>query len=180
MSAPIELIVATYINGLEANRAMNELREMHNKNEIHLIDAGVMVKDKNGKTSITEMYDPRKAQGRNIGAVVGGLLGLLLGPKGSIAGAAIGAGLGAATGAFTGGITAEIVDSGIENKYLQTVVNKLEPTSSALMILVEDDWADKVLQVVDAYEADVDMFTVQLSIGDKIKNEEHPKRKSKD
>lgn len=161
MEMDFELIVAAYKNGLEAQESFNRLQEAANQHDFKFIDAAVMAKDANGKITITETSDPRPRDGRTVGAVAGWLLGMLFAPAG-LAGAAFGAVLGAAAGAVVGSTVSAAVDSGMEDDYFYTILNQLPPTSSAIMVVVEDKWIPEVMQAVDAYNAQIQQYDVSL------------------
>jgi len=94
----------------------------------------VLVKDEDGKTSIRETGDLDVRGGRLFGAVTGGLIGLLGGPVGVVVGAAAGAGV--------GGLAAKRIDTGFSDEFLATFQERLQPGSSALIVLVERESAE--------------------------------------
>jgi uncharacterized membrane protein len=68
-----------------------------------------------------------------LGVITGGLVGLVGGPVGAVLGAL--AGLGA------GGLAGKLLDFGFSDKFLKNLEQYLQPGSSALILLVEDEWA---------------------------------------
>ena len=76
-------------------------------------------------------------RGALLGAVTGALVGLLGGPAGALVGAAV--------GAATGGVTAGKVDLGFSNTFLEGLRGSLKPGASALLLLVEETWAEPLL-----------------------------------
>jgi uncharacterized membrane protein len=167
MSDQLELVVGIYVNAREADERYNELRKAHLKKDIHLIDAVVLEKDKDGNVTVNEEDDLEGREGRNIGAIVGGLVGLAMGP-GGLLGAAIGAGLGAAAGAVTGGAAAGMIDSGIKNKHFKGIIDALEPTSSALMVVIESDHLDKIKPMMRAPQSKLKRYRLALNISEEI------------
>lgn len=169
MEMDFELIVAAYKNGLEAQQAFTRLQEAANSSSFSFIDAAVMSKDENGKITISETSDPRPREGRAVGAVAGWLLGMLFAPAGP-AGAAFGAVFGAAAGAVVGSVVTRAVDSGMEDNYFDTILKQLPPTSSAIMVVVEDKWIPETLRAVDAYNAEIKQYDVNLKVNARLKS----------
>ncbi|GAB4322662.1 MAG: hypothetical protein Kow00117_11430 [Phototrophicales bacterium] len=164
----IELIVAKYKNALEAERAYRDLESLHLANKINIIDIIQLSKDGEGKVRIEERDDPDISDGGKFGALMGSLFGMILGAAGGPLGAAIGASVGMAVGAVTGGVVAGGIDSGASNSTLKDIVRKLEPSSSALLVVAEDRYRDAILQVVDAYNAQLERFAMSMTVGKKI------------
>ena len=167
MTDQLELIVGMYVNAMEADQRYKDIRSAHLKRELHVIDAVVIEKDAKGKVTFREEDDLEGREGRSIGAIVGGLLGLALGP-GGVVGAAIGVGLGAAAGAITGGAAAGIIDSGIKDKHFKGVIDALEPTSSALMLVIENKHLDEVKPLLHAPQAKLKRFSLSVSINEEL------------
>lgn len=168
MGSPIELITAIYKNGMEADRAYEELKTLDQKGEIHLLDAVTLKKDKDGKVTISEHSDPDRRQGARFGAVVGIILGLVAGGAAGPFGLAAGGVIGSAAGAAVGGAVAGSVDSGTDNDYLRDFAQRLPETDSAIMVVVEDGYIDRVLEVIDAYEANIELYDIDFRLGKRI------------
>jgi len=171
MASPVEIIIASYENALEADRAYEQLEQRHSKGDLYLIDAAVLVKDLDNRTSIKEVHDPRGGAGSKSGAAVGGLVGLfggsVIGPLGSAFGALLGMGVGAATG----GATAELMDSGLEDDQLQKILDRMKKGTSALVVVVDHTQVPPALAVMDAYEAKIGRYGVNLAITGPIEDE---------
>ena len=104
---------------------------------IKVHNAALLVKDADGKPSITDAGDLTPKKGRRIGALGGAMLGLLGGPIGVVIGAAAGAGL--------GNVTAKRwVDLGFPNEFLERMEAHLVPGTSALLLLVEREYAESI------------------------------------
>lgn len=166
----IELIVAKYENALEAERAYNDLASLHTMNKINIIDIIRMAKDDDGKVRIEERDDPSVSDGGKFGALMGSLFGMVLGSAGGPIGAAIGASVGMAAGAVTGGAVAGGVDSGARNEMLRDIVDKLKPSSSALLVIAEDRYRDEIVRVIDAYGAELERFAMSMTVSKKIES----------
>jgi uncharacterized membrane protein len=79
--------------------------------------------------------------GRNliVQALVG-LIGLLGGPGGAV--------IGAVAGAATGGVLAAKTDLGFEDDFLDELKTALHPGKSALLLLLEERWADRAVSAL--------------------------------
>ena len=156
MSGPYELIIAAFQDENKADEALKSLKELDKQDVIDVINAAVLVKDQDGKASIKETGDPDAKRGALFGAVVGGLIGLLGGPAGVV--------VGAAAGAAAGGVAAHKIDLGFDDDYLKEVQESLPPGSSAIFALIEHEWVEKVVEALDAYEADIIQRTIKAEI----------------
>lgn len=166
MNEQLEMIVALYVHPKEADARYQELRAAHIRNELHAVDAGVLVKDKSGKTSIQEEDDLEGREGRQIGLVFGGLLGMALGPAG-LAGL-VGAGVSSIAGAVVGGLGAGAIDSGIKNSTFQQILDVMPPSSSALVVVSAAKYRQSVVHIIDAPQAKMKRYAMNLSIGEEI------------
>lgn len=164
MYTPLDLIVVTYVNALEAERARGDLHKYRK----HIVDLAIVTKDKNNDIFIDERDDLEGSEGAKLGALAGGIFGMILGPGGLI-GTAIAATLGAVGGAFAGKIGAELVDTGLNDLTLKNIVNALEPTSSALVLIVAEEYGDEVIEILGAPQADIKRFDVNLNFAEKAK-----------
>lgn len=99
-------------------------------------DKAVISMDYDGKVTIKETGD----MGGGKGAVIGGALGLLLPGIGTI--------IGAAGGALVGGLAAKLHDAGFPNDQLKALGEQLQPNSSLLLAVVEEEQLDAVEAVL--------------------------------
>jgi uncharacterized membrane protein len=166
MNEQLEMIVVLYVHPKEADARYQELRASHIRNELHAVDAGVLVKDEHGKATIQEEDDLEGREGRQIGLIVGGLLGLALGPAG-LAGL-VGAGVSSIAGAIAGGLTAGAIDSGIKNSTFQQILDSMPPSSSALVVVSAAKYRQSVVHIIDAPQAKMKRYAMNLSIGEEI------------
>jgi uncharacterized membrane protein/sporulation protein YlmC with PRC-barrel domain len=142
--AEIELLVVVFDGPDGAKKALDSLKQLkRDKAIVALRNTAVLVKDEQGRTSLSEKQDVDAKHGAIFGAVTGGLLGLAAGPVGAI--------VGAAAGAATGRVASKRIDMGFSNKYLQDILDKLQPGSSALVALVEQKWAGDVAKALSQY-----------------------------
>jgi uncharacterized membrane protein len=83
--------------------------------------------------SVRDTRDIDVKKGRLLGAVTGGLIGLVGGPAGVVVGALAGAG--------TGAVAGKRIDFGFSDKFLNGLQQHLQPGKSALVVLVEHEFA---------------------------------------
>lgn len=120
------------------------LKQLQKEGKIKFVNAGVLIKDRSGKTNVTETADVDARQGAIFGALVGGVIGLLGGPIGVVAGAA--------AGAATGGLAARSIDMGIPKQMIDDLRQGLRPGTSAIIALVEPEWLDQLTAAVEGTE----------------------------
>lgn len=93
-------------------------------------EAIAVIRPEEGKDEIKIMGEHKK-KARRIGAISGAMLGVLGGPAAMVV-------LGAA-GAATGNLITNLTHSGISKKMIETVEAGLEPGSSAVLVIVEQE-----------------------------------------
>jgi uncharacterized membrane protein len=128
----VELVVKVFDTQAEASEALAFVEDLHRRKIVKILNAAVLAKGEDGATSLEDARDLEPNTGRLLGAVAGGLVGLAAGPVGAIVGAI--AGLGA------GSLAAKWVDLGFSDEFLTGLQERLQPGSSALVVLVEHDW----------------------------------------
>ena len=139
--AEIELVVLVFDRPDQAEKALEFLQSLKREKIVARIrNAAILVKDASGKISIKEAEDVDKRHGAIFGAITGGLVGLVGGPVGAI--------VGAAAGAATGRIAADKIDMGFSDDYLESLQASLQPNSSAIIALVEHEWAGTVTEAL--------------------------------
>lgn len=117
----------------------------------------VVDQDENGKVHIHE--PGHGVWGTTLGAAGGGLLGLIGGPAGLLAWT-----LG---GALAGGLVGKYAGRPISKGDLQELGSALTPSSSALLLVLEDKDTEKVINDLQGYNAQV----VTLTLGDDLSGE---------
>lgn len=143
-----ELIVIGFDDVLQADRALTELTRLQREYLIDLEDAVVAVRNPAGKLQLKQSVDlvgAGAAEGGLWGAMWGALVGLLfLNPLiGLVAGAALGAGSGALSGSLT--------DYGIDDDFIRSLGETLQPGTSALFVLVRKVQPEKVLAEISTH-----------------------------
>lgn len=147
-----DLVVIGFDNPQEADRALTELARLRQEYLIDLEDAVVAIRDADGKLHLKQSVDlvgAGAASGGLWGAMWGSLVGLLfLNPLvGLVAGAALGAGSGALSGS--------LADYGINDDFIRSIGETLQPDTSALFVLVRKAQPEKVLAEMSRFRGRV-------------------------
>lgn len=152
----IELVTRVFDDPDKAAGALEFVEDLRRRKVLKVLNAAVLVKDKDGKFSVDDVkeFDPKK--GRIWGAVTGGLVGLLAGPAGVVVGALAGLGL--------GGLAGSKIDAGFSNDFLENLNQYLQPGSSALILLMEHHWVQSAAQSMD----DLGGMVLQETLTDRL------------
>ena len=128
------LVVGSYADAGAAADDFTSLKAGQEAGEYQVVGAVVMNRDASGEVDVEEHGDHIVAGGTTLGAVGGLVVGLFAPPL--LAATAIGAGIGALLGVLT---------KKHEEKKLGVDVEEYLPKgSSAVVAVVDDQWADKV------------------------------------
>ena len=138
------LIAIAYPDESTAREVGQTLMELQTEHSIELDDLVVAVREPDGKVKLRQSFKPA-ATGAAGGALWGGLIGLLFFMP--LLGMAIGGATGAAAGAMS--------DVGVDDKFMKSLGDKLQPGGAALFVLVRSSTPDKVLPRVSQYGGDV-------------------------
>jgi uncharacterized membrane protein len=152
----IELVARVFDDPAKAAETLEFVEDLHRSKTLKVLNAAILVKEQDGTTSITDTRDLEPKKGRIIGAITGGLVGLLAGPVGVVVGAL--AGLGA------GSLAAKWADLGFSDDFLNGLEEHLQPGKSAVIILVEHDWARPLSEAM----ADVEGVILQQTLTDEL------------
>jgi uncharacterized membrane protein len=128
------LVVGTYADAEAASDDFNTLKAGEQDGEYEVVGAVVMNRDASGKVDVHEHGDKHVAGGATLGAIGGLVVGLFAPPL--LAATAIGAGIGAVIG--------KLSKRHQEKELGVDVEEYLPPGSSAVVAVVDDQWADKV------------------------------------
>jgi uncharacterized membrane protein/sporulation protein YlmC with PRC-barrel domain len=139
----LELLILSLAETDGAEAALQALKQAVKQKELSILNAAVLVKTENGHVSLKELQDVGSKRGALLGAIGGGLIGLLGGPVGMV--------VGAAAGAATGSAAARRFDMGFPDEYLKKIQASLQPGSSALLILLEQEQLEKATQVLSQF-----------------------------
>ncbi len=133
----VELILKLYPAQGLALTVYDELMKVQKVKKLHFRNAALLECDEHGETSFVEAWDLDPTRGAVFGAAAGGLVGLLGGTVGVI--------IGVVAGAITGAIVAGMFDRGFQNEFLKQINLSLVKDTSAVLVLVEEKWAEEVV-----------------------------------
>ena len=138
------LIAVGFKDEFTADAVILELRKLQKEHLIDLEDAAIVIRNKDGKVKIKQTQELTAE-----GALSGGFWGLLFGfiffnPL-----------LGWAVGAIAGGISGALTDIGIDDNFIREVGSTIEPSTSAIFVLVRRATPDKVLEDLSRFEGKV-------------------------
>ena len=128
------LVAIAYDDLDQAQQVTNTLGQLMKEHSVELEDAVIVEHRAGGKI---KLHQPSMAGlGAASGALWGGLIGLLFfAPL-----------LGMAIGAGTGAVAGSTLDTGINDKFMKDLGDKLEPGHAALVLLVRSATTDRVLE----------------------------------
>jgi uncharacterized membrane protein len=130
----LSLVVGTYADAGAAADDFAAIKAGENAGEYKVVGAVVMSRDASGKVEVKEHDDNTVGSTATVGGAAGLVVGLFAPPL--LAATAVGAGIGAAVGALK---------KRHEEKQMGLEVDEyLPPGSSAVVAVVDDQWADKV------------------------------------
>jgi uncharacterized membrane protein len=147
---PTELFVVSFAGEAEADEVLESLRRLDDQRLLALGDAAVVRRGVDGGVDIEETADMDTKQGAIAGAAAGGLFGLLTG-KGLIGGALLGAG--------GGTLAAKGMDLGLDDDFLESVGERLDPGSSAIVATVEFINTEASMEALDRFEGGTILHT---------------------
>lgn len=151
------LVVVEYPDEYRAAEVLASLRRLNKAYLIDLEDACYVTKDARGKIKLQQNTTLTGA-----GAAWGGMWGMLIGLLFFMpfVGLAIGAGMGALVGKFS--------DYGIDDKFAWQVAHDLQPSTSALFVLVRKSTPDKVVPEVAKYGGKILQTSLSKETEDKL------------
>jgi uncharacterized membrane protein len=151
------MILFAFRGNKRAADVLDDIKKSQKLGGYKLLVQAVVERDVQGEVTIHE--PGRGGVGGTAGAVAGGLLGLLGGPFGIVAMAV--------AGGVAGGVAGHFAGRAIPAEDLRRMGNALPPDSSGLIVLLEDLEAEKVINELEGYQAEVVTFTV----GDELSGE---------
>lgn len=144
-----ELVVVGFDNPNDADRILTQLTRLQKEYLIDLEDAVVAIRGADGSVRIKQsvnLVGLGATSGGLRGAMWGSLIGLLfLNP---LAGFAFGGMVGAGSGALSG----SMVDYGINDDFIKSIGDTLQPDTSALFLLVRKSQPEKVLAELSGFK----------------------------
>jgi len=127
-----------------ASELLLALANLDREGKVKMHDAVIVAKDVDGHTKIVETVDVTPLRGAVSGTWWGMLAGLLIGGP-VFLGAAIG---GAAAGALYG----KLVDKGLEDGWVKDMAAWIDPSTSALLLLVDARFDQAVIDELKRFE----------------------------
>jgi uncharacterized membrane protein len=127
-----------------ANEVLLALAHLQGEGKLRMHDAVVVAKDAEGRSQIVETVDVTPARGALAGGWFGILGSLVIGGP---AGLAVILG-GAAAGALYG----KLVDKGLEDDWVKSMAEWIDPGTSALLLLVDDGFDAAVVDELARFE----------------------------
>lgn len=127
---PETLIYAVYNGQDTASQVFKSMKSAQRDTGERIESYAVVSMDLKGKVTVRD----QRRRDAGVGAVLGGVIGLLGGPVGVAAGAA--------AGGATGYLTGDAV--GIPRDKVDSMKQSLVPDSSALVVVLDDQWVNSV------------------------------------
>ncbi len=142
MASTLTVLTTPTIDGDEG--ILEEIVLLQKQELITVEDAAWVKRDEDGKPKVKQAVN-LVGKGALGGAFWGMLIGLLfLAPW-----------LGAAIGAASGALGGKVADFGIDDDFIKTVGNRIQPGTSALFLLTRDAVVDKVVDALKGYEFEI-------------------------
>ena len=147
-----ELVAIGFDNPTDADAALTELRRLQKEYLIDLEDAVVAVRGADGEVQLKQSVNLVGA-GAASGGLWGGLWGSLVGMLflNPLAGFALGSMVGAGTGALSG----RLADYGIDDDFIRSIAQTMQPGTSGLFVLVRKVQPEKVLAELSRFRGRV-------------------------
>lgn len=121
-----------------ANAALDAARELDREGWIELVDYSLYVKDEKGHVKIRQLEDESAEK------VAAAAVGVSGGVLGAVAGGPAGAVAGAAAGALFGTGSVRLMEAFVEADVSRNFTGNLTPNSSALAVVVEERYAERL------------------------------------
>jgi uncharacterized membrane protein len=134
MATELELIVLLFDQAGRASEALQALKEQSNLGKVDTLSSAVLVRDRAGETHLFETGHVDPEHGVLLGSILGGLLGLMDG--------------------LIDASKAWILVS-LTGEHLTKLQQGFQPGGSALVILADQRWVERVLVVLDQFEGQV-------------------------
>jgi uncharacterized membrane protein len=151
------IVLFSFAGAKRAGDVLQDINAAHTRDDPKIVAEAWVERDLRGNVHVHEAG--RGGVGGTAGAVAGGVLGLLGGP--------LAVPLLAVAGGVLGGVTGHLVGRAIPTEDLRRLGNALPPDSSGLVVLAEDTEAEKVIDGMKGYQADV----VTVVVGDELSDE---------
>ncbi len=141
---PQEILAIVLDKPTRANEVLLALANLQGEGKVQMHDAVIVAKDAEGRSRTIETVDVTPAKGALAGSWWGLLAGLIVGGPVGIAGI-----LG---GAAAGALYGKLVDRGLEDEWVKSMADWIDPDSSALLLLVESGFDREVVEELKRFE----------------------------
>ncbi len=153
-----DIIVIAFRHPDAALQVATQFQQLEALHALRLVDARVVVKDKEERLHVKDVAGHPMA----MGALVGGLLGALLFAMSPVLGALVGVAAGSVVGKF---FNPNLVDA----QFVDDVAQALRPDSSAVFLQVDRANTDAVITALRAFRGTLIQTTVPPEVEEELK-----------
>ncbi len=153
-----DIIVIAFRHPDAAQQVAAQFQDLETKHALHLIDARIVVKDKEERLHVKDVAGHPVA----LGALMGGLLGALLFVMSPVLGALMGVAAGSVVGKLT---SPDLVDG----QFVNDVAQALRPDSSAVFLQVDQADTDAVITALRPFRGTLIQTTVPPEVEEELK-----------
>jgi uncharacterized membrane protein len=158
-----EILAIVLDKPTRAEQVLLALAHLQGEGKIRLHDAVIVTKTPEGKARIVETVDVTPAKGALAGSWWGFLGGLIVGGPLALAGI-----LG---GAAAGALYGKLVDRGLDDGWVRSMADWIDPNSSALLLLVDAGFSPEVVTELRRFEGTGEVAYTTLPEGAKAEIE---------
>ena len=155
-NGPVQVIAAAFHDEASASIAMEGLKARQDM-RLGISAAAVLRKDAEGKLRIKETVGRRR--GAAMGGAAGAAIGLIAGPALVVP---------AAVGALIGGLASRARDSGLSSDRLQRLGESMQPDSSVLVAVVDQNWVHRMEEQLAREGATILVEPLQGNIAEQL------------
>ncbi len=153
-----DILVIAFRHPDAAQQVAAQFQHLSAEHELRLVDARVVVKDRDGRLHVKDVAGHPMA----LGALVGGLLGAVIFTMSPVLGALAGAAAGSVVGKFT---SPDLVDE----QFVADVAEALRPDSSAVFLQVDAANTDAVITALRPFRGTLIQTTVPPEVEEELK-----------
>ncbi len=153
-----DIIVIAFRHPDAAAQVASQFQYLSAEHELHLVDARVVVKDKDERLHVKDVAGHPMA----VGALVGGLLGALIFAMSPVLGALVGVAAGSVVGKLT---SPDLVDE----QFVDDVALAMRPDSSAVFLQVDRANTDAVITALRPFRGTLIQTTVPPEVEQELK-----------
>jgi uncharacterized membrane protein len=128
-----------------ATAALDEIEKRAKEAGVEIKDAVIAFKTGEGRIKIRQTKDMTAGKGARRGSFWGLVVGLVLG--GPLFGILAGLGIGAIAG--------RRIDHGLDDEFISRVSRSLKPTTSALLVLIDEEHAEGAIAYLGSFDAEM-------------------------